>query len=88
MIPLADIENTLFHIAEALRVPVLVAALLCLAVVLVEFGRFLVELVGRRGRGYAVLQDATEQALLALAHPRRRRPPPPPRWSGSRPARR
>jgi biopolymer transport protein ExbB/TolQ len=67
MIPVADIESTLFHIAEALRVPVLVAALLCLAVVLIEFGRFLVELVGRRGRGYLVLQGATEQALAALA---------------------
>ena len=67
MIPFADIENTLFHIAEALRVPVLVAALLCLAVVLVEFGRFAVELVRRRGRGYAVIQDATERAGAALA---------------------
>jgi biopolymer transport protein ExbB/TolQ len=66
VIALADIETTLFHVAEALRVPVLVAALLCLAVVLVEFGRFVVELVGRRGRGYVVLQDATEQALVAL----------------------
>jgi biopolymer transport protein ExbB/TolQ len=67
MIPVADIENTLFHIAEALRVPVLVAALLCLAWVLVELGRFVVELVGRRGRGYRVLQDATERASAALA---------------------
>jgi biopolymer transport protein ExbB/TolQ len=66
MIPIADIETVLFHIAEALRVPVLVAALLCLAWVLVELGRFLVELIGRRGRSYAVLQDATEQALVAL----------------------
>jgi biopolymer transport protein ExbB/TolQ len=66
MIPFADIETTLFHIAEALRVPVLVAALLCLAVVLVEFGRFVVELIARRGRGYSALQDATEQALIAL----------------------
>lgn len=66
MIPFAEIENTLFHIAEALRVPVLIAALICLAAVLVEFGRFVVELIGRRGRGYAVLQDATEQARVAL----------------------
>jgi biopolymer transport protein ExbB/TolQ len=66
MIPLADIETTLFHIAEALRVPVLVAALICLAAVLVEFGRFVVELIGRRGRDYVRLQDATEQALGAL----------------------
>jgi biopolymer transport protein ExbB/TolQ len=64
--PLADIEDTLFHIAEALRVPVLVAALLCLAIVLVEFGRFLVELVGRRGRSYAALQAATDAAVAAL----------------------
>ncbi len=66
MIPLADIENTLFHIAEALRVPVLIAALVCLAAVLIEFGRFLVELVRRRGRGYAFLQGATDQAIAAL----------------------
>jgi biopolymer transport protein ExbB/TolQ len=66
MTPFGDIENTLFHIAEALRVPVLIAALICLAVVLVEFGRFVIELVGRRGRGYLVLQGATEQALAAL----------------------
>lgn len=66
MIPFADIETTLFHIAEALRVPVLVAALLCLALVLVELGRFLVELGRRRGRSYATLQTATEEAIAAL----------------------
>lgn len=66
MIPFADIETTMFHIAEALRVPVLVAALLCLAAVLVELGRFVIEAVGRRGRSYAVLQDATDQAIQAL----------------------
>jgi biopolymer transport protein ExbB/TolQ len=66
ILPLADLEDTLFHIAEALRVPVLVAALLCLAIVLVEFGRFLVELIGRRGRSYAALQAATDAAVAAL----------------------
>lgn len=66
MIPLADLETTLFHIAEALRVPVLVAALLCLAVVLVELGRFAVELLQRRGRSYMALQAATDQAVAAL----------------------
>jgi biopolymer transport protein ExbB/TolQ len=66
MLPFADIEDVLFHIAEALRVPVLVAALLCLAVVLVEFGRFLIELSRRRGRSYLGLQAATEEALAAL----------------------
>ncbi len=66
MLPVADIEDVLFHIAEALRVPVLIAALLCLAVVLVEFGRFAIELARRRRRSYAGLQLATEEALAAL----------------------
>lgn len=66
MLPVADIEDVLFHLAEALRVPVLIAALLCLAVVLVEFGRFAIEVSRRRGRSYAGLQLATEEALAAL----------------------
>jgi biopolymer transport protein ExbB/TolQ len=66
MLPFADIEDVLFHIAEALRVPVLVAALLCLAVVLVEFGRFAIEVARRRSRSYTGLQLATEEALAAL----------------------
>jgi biopolymer transport protein ExbB/TolQ len=66
MLPFADIEDVLFHIAEALRVPVLVAALLALAVVLVEFGRFAIEVSRRRGRSYTGLQLATEEALVAL----------------------
>ncbi|HTT94207.1 MAG TPA: MotA/TolQ/ExbB proton channel family protein [Solirubrobacterales bacterium] len=66
MLPLADIEDVLFHLAEALRVPVLVAALLCLALVLVELGRFLVEVGRRRRRSYLGLRAATEEALLAL----------------------
>ncbi len=66
MLPFADIEDVLFHIAEALRVPVLVAALLALAVVLVEFGRFAIEVSRRRGRSYTGLQLATEEALMAL----------------------
>jgi biopolymer transport protein ExbB/TolQ len=66
MLPFADIEDVLFHIAEALRVPVLVAALLCLAVVLIEFGRFLIELARRRRRTYAGLQAVTGEALVAL----------------------
>src|ERR1700742_1772842 len=66
MLPFADIEDVLFHIAEALRVPVLIAALLALAVVLVEFGRFAIEVSRRRGRSYTGLQLATEEALVAL----------------------
>jgi biopolymer transport protein ExbB/TolQ len=66
MLPIADIENVLFDLAEALRVPVLIAALLCLAVVLVEFGRFVFEVAKRRSRSSTGLQAATEQALAAL----------------------
>jgi biopolymer transport protein ExbB/TolQ len=66
MLPFADIESTLFHLAEALRVPVLIAALACLAIVVVELGRFLVELARRRGRSYTALQAATEEAIAAL----------------------
>jgi biopolymer transport protein ExbB/TolQ len=66
MLPVADIEDVLFHIAEALRVPVLIAALLCLAIVLIEFGRFAIELVRRRRRTYTGLRAATEEALAAL----------------------
>jgi biopolymer transport protein ExbB/TolQ len=67
MLPTADIENVLFDVAEVLEVPVLIAALLCLAAVLVEFGRFLVEVVRRRGRSYSTLQAATDQAVTALS---------------------
>ena len=41
------IEEVLFLVAEALRLPVLIAALLALALVLVEGGAFAVELVRR-----------------------------------------
>ena len=51
-----DIENAIFHIAEALRVPVLILALLALAAVLVELGGFVVELVRRRRRDFSRLE--------------------------------
>jgi biopolymer transport protein ExbB/TolQ len=64
--PFASIEDTLFKIAEALRVPVLVLALLCLALVAVELGRFTVEGGRRRHRGPRPLRQATDQAVAAL----------------------
>jgi biopolymer transport protein ExbB/TolQ len=66
MLPFASLEDTLFEIAEALRVPVLVLAMVCLAWVAVELGRFLIELARRRGRNFGLLQTATEQAVAAL----------------------
>jgi biopolymer transport protein ExbB/TolQ len=65
--PTADIQSVLFNVAEALEVPVLIAALICLAAVLVEFGRFLVEVARRRSRSYRSLETATDRALSVLS---------------------
>src|SRR5918995_3391925 len=61
-----SIENVIFDIAEALRVPVLILALLALAVVLIELGAFLVELARRRRRDYGRLESASVEARAAL----------------------
>src|SRR5215217_574944 len=61
-----DIENVIFDIAEALRVPVLILALLALAISLIELGAFLVELARRRRRDYAKLESASIEARAAL----------------------
>ena len=60
------IENVIFEVAEALRVPVLILALLALAISLIELGAFLVELVRRRRRDYARLETASLEARAAL----------------------
>lgn len=60
------IEEVLFLVAEALRLPVLVAALLGLAVVMVEGGAFAVELTRRRRRDFSRLERAVEDARAAL----------------------
>jgi len=61
-----EVENVLFDIAEALRVPVLVAALLALAVVLFELGGLVAELLRRRGRNRVKLDQAIASAGAAL----------------------
>ena len=61
-----DIENVIFDIAEALRVPVLVLALIALAVSLIELGAFIVELLRRRRRDYNRLETASVEARAAL----------------------
>jgi biopolymer transport protein ExbB/TolQ len=67
MIAAGGIEELLFVIAEALRVPVLVAALVAALFMLFDLGTFLVELVRRRraGRGELV-QQASESARRSL----------------------
>jgi biopolymer transport protein ExbB/TolQ len=57
-----DIEKVIFHVAEALRVPVLILALLALALVLVELGSFVIELVRRRRRDFGKLETAVADA--------------------------
>jgi biopolymer transport protein ExbB/TolQ len=61
-----SIEQIIFDVAEALRYPVLVLALLSLAVVLVEAGAFAVEVVRRRRRDTARLERVAETARAAL----------------------
>ena len=66
-----DIDEAIFHVASALQVPVLILALLALALVIYELGSFAVELRGRRGRHFATLSAGAEQARAALlAHDR------------------
>ncbi len=50
MIPAGSIEEIVFHVSNVLRVPVLVAALIALAIVLAEGGALIVELTRRRRR--------------------------------------
>ncbi|HTY97210.1 MAG TPA: MotA/TolQ/ExbB proton channel family protein, partial [Solirubrobacteraceae bacterium] len=50
MMPFASVEDVIFHVANALRIPVLVAALVALALVLVEAGALGVEIYRRRRR--------------------------------------
>jgi biopolymer transport protein ExbB/TolQ len=60
------IEEVIFDVADALRVPVLVATLVALALVLFEAGRLGAELVRRGGRGLARLETAAAHAQAAL----------------------
>jgi len=73
MMPLATLEDLIFHIANALRVPVLVAAVLALALVLVECGALVVELYRRRRRSADAVEAAARGARVAIAEGNRDR---------------
>ena len=60
------VEQTIFDIAEALEIPVLVLAIAALAAVILEVGSFSIELFRRRGSRYSTLSDTTERACQAL----------------------
>lgn len=61
-----NLEGLLLGIAEALRWPVFLLALLALGAVLVELGAFSVELMRRRRRDFDLLERATAEARAAL----------------------
>ncbi len=60
------IDEAIFHVASALEVPVLILALVALALVIYELGSFAVELYGRRRRDFATLSRGTDAARQAL----------------------
>jgi biopolymer transport protein ExbB/TolQ len=62
-----SVEQILFDVSEALRVPVLILALASLAVVLVEAGALLAELRRRRGRSVWQLDNAIAECRGRLA---------------------
>ena len=68
MIAVSGIEDLLFHLANALRVPVFAAALAALAFLLFDLGAFLVELFRRGSRDGARVEQATASARQALEH--------------------
>jgi biopolymer transport protein ExbB/TolQ len=61
-----DIDEAIFHVASVLQVPVLILALLALAVVIFELGSYAVELLGRRRRRFTALSAGAANARRAL----------------------
>jgi len=61
-----DIDQAIYHVANALQIPVLILALLALAAVIYELGAYLIELRGRRRRVFSRISSSAEQARRAL----------------------
>lgn len=66
-LPVASIEDVVFDVVDTLRLPVLIAALLALAFVIVELGALGDELRRRRRRDTDTLERAAVAARQALA---------------------
>jgi biopolymer transport protein ExbB/TolQ len=60
------IDEVIFHVSSALEVPVLILALLALALVIFELGSFAIEVAGRRRRRFSDLERGAERARSAL----------------------
>jgi len=71
MLPFAfsthDIDVAIFHVASALQVPVLLLALLALALVIYEMGSYAREARSRRGRSFEQIASVALRARAALA---------------------
>jgi len=61
-----DVNVVIFHVASVLQVPVLILALLALALVIFELGGFAIELRGRQQRRFSALARAAQGARTAL----------------------
>ncbi len=61
-----SIDQAIFHVASALEVPVLILALLALALVIYELGSYVIELRSRSGRRFDALRAGADGARTAL----------------------
>ncbi len=61
-----SVDEAIFHVSSALQVPVLILALLALALVIFELGSFAIEVRGRRGRRFAALTEGAQEARAKL----------------------
>lgn len=61
-----DIDVAIFHVASALQVPVLILALLALALVIYELGSYVIEVRSRRRRSFDTLSAVAREARTAL----------------------
>jgi biopolymer transport protein ExbB/TolQ len=61
------VDEAIFHVSSVLQVPVLILALLALALVIFELGSFAIEVRGRRRRRFDALTEGAEEARSKLA---------------------
>jgi biopolymer transport protein ExbB/TolQ len=61
-----SIDEAIFHVSSVLQVPVLILALLALALVIFELGGFAIEVWGRRRRRFDALTEGAEEARSKL----------------------
>ena len=64
---IADIEQVVFRVSQALRIPVIILMLIALAITLVELGSLTVELIRRRKRRFKEMEVAAGKARTFMA---------------------